>query len=254
MTYQQDANIKLKQQQIQQAVAFAMQGKWQDAIATDKLILETAPKDVEALNRMGRAYMELGEYPQAKEAYQSSLAVDPYNSIAKRNLDRLSTLSKKPARPGVDSHHADPHSFIEEIGKAGVVELTQIASKDTLAQMVAGDIVNLKIEKTGLFVENAKGERLGKVEPRIAIRLIKLMQGGNRYSTAVVNSSDSKITVIIREVFQDPSQATILSFPPRGLKSTRQYINGKPFHADSEFEELNEDANDLTEMYDDNDQ
>jgi hypothetical protein len=47
------------------------------------------------------------------------------------------------------------------------------------------------------------------------------MEGGNRYSAAVVSSTEEAVSVIIKEVYQDPSQAGKLSFPPKGSDTTR---------------------------------
>jgi hypothetical protein len=78
-----------------------------------------------------------------------------------------------------------------------------------------------------LAVENSRGEYLGQVEPRHAQRLIKLMEGGNKYAAAIVSSTEDKVSVIIREVYQDPSQAGQLSFPPKGGEGLRPYLSDK---------------------------
>ena len=46
------------------------------------------------MNRLGRAYMELGEYKEAEGAYRKTLAIDQYNAIAQKNLQRLTYLKK----------------------------------------------------------------------------------------------------------------------------------------------------------------
>lgn len=251
MTYQQDATVKIRQIRGKQAVTLAMQGRWQEAVAVNKQILESFPKDVEAYNRLGRAYMELGEYASARDAYQQSLTIDQFNTIAKKNLDRLANLGKSAANSEVDTHHAEPQLFIEEIGKSGVVNLNGLAPKEILAKMAAGDIVTLKIEGNNLVVANGAGEYIGLVEPRHAQRLIKLMQGGNKYTAAVISSANDRVTVIIREEFQDPSQAGQLSFPPKGAKIARPIISGKPSRPE-EFDE--ESAEESPEAFDDTNQ
>lgn len=248
MAYPQDATVKLIQLRSKQAIALAMQGRWQDAIAVNKLIIESFPKDVEAHNRLGRAYMELGEYSLATEAYQQALTIDPYNTIAKKNLDRLANLSPVPSGSEVDLHHAEPQIFIEEIGKSGVVNLNALAPKEILAKMAAGDVVNLRIDGNNLIAENGAGDYLGLVEPKHAQRLIKLMRGGNKYTAAIISSAEGKVTVIIREVYQDSTQAGQLSFPPRGAKIARPSVSGKP---ETEYEE--EMPEEPAETYDEGD-
>ena len=92
MTYQEEEQSRLRRQSSKQAIALAMQGQWKEAIAVNQSLIEMFPNDFEAYNRLGRAYMELGEYSQAEEAYGRTIEIDPYNIIARKNLQRLSHL------------------------------------------------------------------------------------------------------------------------------------------------------------------
>ena len=237
MTYQEERLARLKRQRSKQAIDLAMQGRWQEAVAANKFILENFPRDVDAYNRLGRAYMELGEYAQAREAYRRTIELDPFNAIAKKNLQRLSYLREAKVSLGGESRKIEPHHFIGEIGKAGVVSLYHLAPTEIRARMVAGDEVYLKIDAPSLIVENSRGEYLGQVEPKHGQRLIKFMEGGNRYSAAIVSSTEEAMSVIIREVYQDPSQAGRLSFPSRETEVLRPYVDERVFKLESEYEE-----------------
>jgi len=237
--------VRLKQQRSKEAIDLAMQGRWQEAVAINNQIIENSPDDVDAYNRLGRAYMELGDYARAREAYSRSVEIDPYSAIAKKNLHRLSYL-KEPVGAEVDTGKVAPHHFIEEIGKAGVVNLYDLAPNEVRARMVAGDNVNLKVSGPSLMAENSRGEYLGKVDPRHAQRLARLMAGGNRYTAAVVSSTVDMMTVIIREIYQDPSQAGRLSFPPKGLEEVRPYVSDQAFKLDAEYEEESEEESGYT--------
>jgi len=61
-----------------------MQGRWKEAIAANKSLIESFPNDVDAYNRLGRAYMELGEYSRAREAYGRTLELDPIMPLPRR--------------------------------------------------------------------------------------------------------------------------------------------------------------------------
>ena len=237
MPLEEERLIRLRQQRSEQAIALAMQGRWQEAIEVNKEIIENFPKDVDAYNRLGRAYIELGEYAQSREAYSKTLELDPYNPIAKKNLQRFSYLKGRMVSPGSESRKVEPQHFIEEIGKAGVVNLYALAPKETLARTVAGEGVYLRVDGSSLIVENGRGEYLGQVEPRHSQRLVKLIEGGNKYSAAVVSSNEDSMTVMIREVYQDPSQAGRLSFPPRGLEEVRPYAGDRLLKVESGNEE-----------------
>ena len=57
MSYQEEERTRLKRQSSKQAIALALQGQWREAVAANKGILENFPKDVDAYNRLGRAYL-----------------------------------------------------------------------------------------------------------------------------------------------------------------------------------------------------
>ena len=246
MAYQEEEQVRLRRQRSKNAIALAMQGRWREAVAANKEIIGSFPNDVDAYNRLGRAYIELGDYSLAKEAYGRAIELDPYNIIAQKNLRRLSYLGEVVAGSEADSDKAEPQHFIEETGKAGVVNLYQLAPRETIAKMVAGDRVYLKVDDSALAVENSRGEYLGQVEPRHAQRLIKLITGGNRYIAAIVSSDEDRVTVIIREVYQDSCQAGQLSFPPRGVESLRPYLSDRMLRRELEqMETLGEESADI---------
>jgi len=237
MSYQEEEQVRLRRRSSKQAIALAMQGRWKEAVAANKSLLESFPNDVDAYNRLGRAYMELGEYSRAKEAYGRAIELDPYNAIAKKNLRRLSHLGEAMVSSGGGFHKVEPQDFIEETGKAGVINLYHLAPQEILARMVAGDRVYLRIDGCNLVVENGRGEYLGQVEPKHGQRLIKLMEGGNKYIVAIISSAEEMITIIIREVYQDPSQAGRLSFPPKGFERIRPYVSDRIFKRELAYEE-----------------
>lgn len=221
MSYREEERSRLRRQSTKQAIALAMQGSWKEAVSVNQSILEVFPHDVEALNRLGRAHLEQGDYDRAEEAYRRTTEIDPHNAIALKNLQRLSRLRE--AAGGVEggADKVDPQSFIAEVGKAGVVRLVDLAAPGTVARMAAGDRVQLKSDGTGLIVEGVRGEYLGRVEPGHGQRLVRLMEGGNRYSAAIVSSAEDAVRVIVREVYRDPSQAGRVSFPYRRVGSGR---------------------------------
>lgn len=204
---------RLVQQQAQQ---LAMNGEWEAAIELNREILEATPNDVQALNRLGKAYSELGRYSESYASYHQSITIDPANQIARRNLQRLEPLKNLEADDKVaERRHTQARQtmFIEEIGKTRVTEVLGLADNTTLARMASGDQVELRIEGKQVIVYSEDGLRLGNLEPRLAQRLMGLIDGGNRYSAAVTVVEPGLLRVIIRETYQHPSQAGRLSFP-----------------------------------------
>jgi len=237
MTYQEEEQAKLRRVLSKQAITLAMQGRWREAVVANESLIDNFPNDVNAYNRLGKAYMELGEYPQARGAYTRAVELDPYNTIAKKNLLRLSRLGEAAVGSGDDSHKAEPQHFIEEAGKAGVVNLYRLAPSVILAKMVAGDRAYLKISGSSLIVENGRGEYLGEVEPKHGQRLIGLMKGGNQYTAAIISSAEEMVTIIIREIYQDPSQVGQLSFPAKGVEGALPYVGERIIRRELEQEE-----------------
>jgi hypothetical protein len=221
------------------AIALAMEGRWREAVEANKEILTLIPSDVETLNRLGRAYTELHDYAQARLAYQKAKELDPYNSIAEKNLKRLADLAEQDGSSEEDERPVEPRYFIEETGKAGVVRLVNLAPRQVLARMVAGDRLSLKPADGNLMVTDAAGTILGWVEPRHGQRLARLMAGGNKYQASVVSGSDDGLSVMVREIYQDPSQIGLLSFPSKGLEAVHPYVSEKLLRSRMEFEEEN---------------
>jgi len=237
MSYQENKQGKLRRQTSKHAITLAMEGRWQESVDVNKGIIQNFPNDVDAHNRLGKAYMELGDYNHAKAVYEQALHLDQYNTIAKKNIQRLTHLIEEAVTGKVNNEKALPHLFIEEIGKAGVVNLYQIAPSERLIKMMAGDKVLLKSQDSSLSVENVNQEYLGLVPSKQGQRLIKLMEGGNKYTAAIVTSSENMISIIIRETFQDPSQIGQVSFLGRRVEETQPYVSDRVFRPEYEEEE-----------------
>ena len=245
MPREEERMLRLRQQRSKEAIDLAMQGRWAEAVAVNQEIIEQSPADVEAYNRLGRAYREMGEYARARQAYLKSQELDPFNVIAARNLRRLKDV-KLEAISGAGADRVEPQQFIEEIGKAGVVNIIDLAPKEVRATMAGGNKLNLRPEGSGLIVENSRGEYIGRIEPKHAQRLVRLMQGGNRYAAALVTSYQDSMTAIIRETYQDPGQLGKVSFPPRGVEEVRPFVGDKLVSRDAEDEEDAEDESGYT--------
>ncbi len=238
----QTGEARMRRQRTKEVISLAMQGRWEEAVIANRGIIDIFPHDVGAYNRLGKALTELGRYREAKEAYSGTLEIDPKNAIARRNLRRLYLLEEmQPSLEG-DPNGAVPHLFIEEMGKARVARLQQLAPREVLAKMAAGDLVYLRPEGQSRVVENRGGEYLGKVEPRIGSRLVKLIKGGNRYTAAITSLADNEVRVIIKEIFQHLSQQGRPSFPVKGRGDFRPYVRDSILKYELEEEQAFDDA------------
>ena len=252
-TAQSPVNLtRQKRQLADQAIAQASGAQWAEAAATNRKILELGP-DVEAENRLAKALWELGELKAAREHYQTALALDPTNRIAERNIDRLKVLlvaAGERTVPAQDGSKAPVSIFVEETGKTGFAFLTDLADPRQLAQVNPGDAVELTPEGNRL-IAHSNGVRIGVVEPRVAARLLKLIADGNKYAAGVTSLGDKDVRIILREIFQDPTNYGKVSFPT-AAKSTdlRPYTKGTLVREEMDLEEDLEDDEEDEEIED----
>lgn len=234
---------RLKRQGAEQAIQLALESKWEEAATVNRSILAVHPTDVDSWNRLGKSLLELGRYSESLESYSKSLELDPVNTIARRNVDRLGALQDVEPRRAEGVVKVAQDLFIEEVGKTGTTRL-QGASRETLATLTAGDEVYLDPGRNLISIKNAGDEIIGTVEPKLGLRLIRLIEGGNRYAAAVKSVTESDVELIIKEVYRDPSQ-TRLSFPATSSDSGRPYIRESLLR-------LGADDDDDDEVIDDN--
>ncbi len=240
MTQTQSAEEKarLKKQWTDLAILQAQTGQWEEAVTTNRNILNLFPSEPDAYNRLGKAYSELGQFVEARQAYSQTLKYNPKNTIAKKNLDRLAQLQEEPVHLHSGTERIDPRLFIEETGKTGVTDLINIASAMALAKVGVGDRVQLYVTGHTLLVRNAAGEDIGQVEPRLANRLINFMEGGNRYAAAILAMENGQVRLMIREDYQHPSMFGKVSFPSQGGGDTiRAYIKDSMLRYDRDDDE-----------------
>jgi len=231
---QEEEKARLRHRLSREAIDLALQGRWEEAEAMNRSIVEQFPADAETYNRLGRALTELGDFNGAREAYFRALELAPENNIAKKNIARLSSLSDSMAALNDSSHktlaskgpsrRVALNLFMTEMGKAGVVDLHNIASGKILAKMSFGDHVHLEVKGQRLMVKSEDEEYLGQVEPKQGLRLVQLMKGGNRYDAAILNADEGRAQVVIKEMYQHPSQAGRPSFPVRAEDHLRSRI------------------------------
>lgn len=209
MIYREEEHVRLLKEQTRTAVRLAMNGEWAEAAQFNREILEAAPDNVEAMNRLGKALTELGDPGKALEAFRRALVFSPDNPIATKNVDRL--MAESDSAPILRSGNGGtlkPRMFIADSGKSANVTL--LAS--TGMSPSPGTPVTLEANGSTLGVMAPDGSCLGLVPPNMARRLLCLISGGNRYEGAVSGTASGSVRVVLREAYQHPSQRSV-SFP-----------------------------------------
>lgn len=253
-TLSAEEKIRLKKQWTEQAVKQAQEGLWDEAVQTNKNILNIFSTEPDAYNRLGKAYSELGQYQNAHDAYSQTLKYSPKNGIAKKNIERLSLLIEQEGPISARAkERIDPRIFVAEKGKTAVTELVNVASNAILTKLSVGDLVQLSINGRTLQVRNSADEVIGQVEPRLANRIIEFTEGGNRYIAGIQAIDNNHVRIIIQETYQHPSMFGKVSFPsaPGTGDTIRAYIKDSMLRLDRDEEDefANED-----EYYDSGDE
>jgi tetratricopeptide (TPR) repeat protein len=233
-----DERARLRKQMSDQAIKLAVNSRWDEAAGLNRDYLRLFGEESDGLNRLGKALSELGQMTEARKAYGRTLEIEPGNTIARRNLDRLAGLqdaigSSQPAS------QLDTRLFIEETGKSTTATLQAVDTGQS-ALVDAGDLVELRAQGKAVNVHNIAGDYIGMVEPRIGLRLAKMMAAGNRYSAAMVTVAD-EFKVMLREEFQHPTQIGKVSFPQGRVSPIRAYTRRNLLRGeDMEFPEDDE--------------
>ncbi len=210
-----EENARLLREQSKTAIALAMASRWEEAVAVNRRLLELNPKELEASNRLGKAWFELGDWTAARKAFQRSLEISPRNPIARKNLERLERMKPPPPTAKPQSQRLAPHLFIEERGKSTQVTLEEPPDPSLLASVSAGMAIELRRHQDTLAAFDHYGQWLGQLPQALGRKLLSLMEGGNQYQAAAVSIRDDQITALLRESFQHPSQRGIVSFPTK---------------------------------------
>ncbi len=211
---QEEERTRLSRKLSQEAIALAVEGRWEEAVAKNRAIVESFADDVAAYNRLGRALIELGRFSEAEEAYRRTLEVDPGNSIASKNLERLKSWNGVGKLEPEKARTLGKDFFASTVGKTGIVALTGVTSVDRVAEVGIGGAVKLRRRGQQVLAEDDSSTVLGELEPKHGIRLAKLMQGGNQYSATLLATDEGGTQLLVREDYQHPSLTGQPSFPP----------------------------------------
>src|SRR5918911_3740302 len=102
----------------QRAIDSAIASEWDKAVEFNKKILQKEKNNIATYLRLGFAYLQLEDIPQAKKYYKHALTIQPRNPVALENLERIEILqatnSKNPIK---EKAVLNPSLFLETPGK-----------------------------------------------------------------------------------------------------------------------------------------
>ncbi len=191
------------------AIQSAINGDWEKAIHYNKLALENDKEDVDAWNRLSKAYFETGNPDNAKSANEKALRLDPDNSIALKMHARLKRIKEPIVR---QNKTLSAGAFIEEPGKTKIIKLINVSSDKNLAHLDSGDTLNIATNGHRIAINTKDGKYIGRLPDDISARLRELISLGNNYAVFVKTIEDKDVEVLIRETKRSSKIANIPSF------------------------------------------
>lgn len=192
-----------------QAIQTALDSKWSEALNINEKIIKIDPQNVDALNRLARAYFELGKINLAIKHYSLALKYDSYNPIALKNLKMLKTF-KKDGKKSIYHNgqinnqpiRISPSLFLQEPGKCKAVNLLKVAEPQKLSRVYSGMLVDMVVKNRKVAVIDKNGGYLGVLPDDLTHQLLRLMKGGNKYEVLIKSVKVNGLAVLIREIFR----------------------------------------------------
>lgn len=189
----------------------ALSGNWAEAVKINLDIISGNSEDTDALNRLARAYWELGRVREAREATKKVLKIDPVNPIA------LKCIEKWKSSEGHSTHSANSaptdENFLEEPGKTKLVTLLNLGDGKIFANLDPGEEVKLFPHAHKVSINTADGRYIGRLPDDLAARLRGLIKAGNKYQVLMKSVDPKEIKVFIRELEKGEKSPGMPSFP-----------------------------------------
>lgn len=227
------------------AINCALQCNWNDAIKNNLSILKENDEDVDALNRLSRAYFENGDITKAKKTSLKVLKISSINNIAinaiekykhyipsknkggKIEKDKSKLLLKerqgKEKNKTSSEHNRDASTFIEEPGKTKLTTLINLGPENVYSLLSAGDKVLITPYTHKVSVTTTTGSYIGKLADDLSARLRKLIKGGNKYEVLVKSVSKNCVKVFIKETKKGKDLINTQSFPRESSESFDEF-------------------------------
>jgi tetratricopeptide (TPR) repeat protein len=184
-----------------QAIQASLDNDWEIAIELNNQLLVENPTDISSLNRLARAYIELGQKDSARSVYEKVLTLDKYNPIATKFLKVM------PSKNSATISKIADEDFVEEAGVTKSVMLVKPAGKETLISLTCKQCLRMTPRSRLIAVETEDGTYLGCLPDDLSLKLKQNLKAGYKYVVCLKSSSDNAASVFIRETHR-PNRVT----------------------------------------------
>jgi tetratricopeptide (TPR) repeat protein len=198
----------------QRAVDAAINQQWKEAITLNEKILAKDSKNLAACLRLGFAHLQAKNNKEAKRYYQKAIRIQPKNQVAIENLERLKILGERSGKKGSGVIGSlNPNLFLEIPGKTKSVMLVNPGQKKDLAELVAGQEVELKFKTRKVEARTKSGKYVGCLPDDLSKRLLYFIEAKSKYAAHVKEAGINRVVLFIREEIKGKKVAHYLSFP-----------------------------------------
>ena len=210
ITIMEESKAVIYKNLIMDATQFALKGDWKKAISTNKEILSLNKLDVQALNRIGKAQLELGKLKDSKKSYTKALQIDPLNTIARRNLKELEQMKDAKTLQGKSQNKSN----LEKLVRNDILIQTAARSAEfiidkpnsrAIQNLVPGVELLIQASDSGVEITNSRKVALGTIEPRSALRLKTCIEGGSQFEVIFKDFFGHSGVIQILEIYREPS-------------------------------------------------
>lgn len=224
----------------QEAIKASLNQDWETAISLNNQALLLEPENIDALNRLGRAQIELGSKKAARKCFKKVLKLDPINTIAQKNIEVLEkrgfAAPKMPQENGT--------AFVKQPGTDTTVEVETSASKLRLRKLVPGDILSLKPKRNNKFsIYGPKDNFLGVITDGLSNKLRQAVVKNQDLRGTFVSAEERSIKFIVKgqvAVFREKERQEIRPYVlPEELPEEPE-LDQTPLEEKNEEEEAKE--------------
>jgi len=174
------------------AIDLALGANWCEAIKTNRAILRETPQDIDALTRLTRAYLEIGNLRQAKKTLKMALEIDPANPIAQRLAEKL----KSPLQAIHNKNTICDSAFIDEGPLTHTYRVTINKNTTEAKKILPGEYLMLNLQGFCVSILSPKGKFLGRLNGYTSQR-VKKQISTQTLPDAVVKSIDGNVMEIV---------------------------------------------------------
>lgn len=223
------------------SVEAALKSSWKEATEINRQILKLDKNNLAATLRLGFANLQLSNFKEAKKYYQRGLKLQPANTVAKENLDRIKILQSRKTKKGKKIKVLlDPNLFLEVPGKTKSVVLVNLGQKNTLAQLSIGQEVFQKPKKRKVEIRTKNDEYVGSLPDDLSKRLLLFLKADSVYTVFVKEAILNRVVIFMKEEKKGKKVGNYLSFPQNSQSQIREISHDKDGDEDSEDVSQNE--------------